>query len=163
MDDVLEVNGRRYRVEIIPDEDHSAPWEECDGHGPVSEWTRRAKLPGELILIEDRGSYRYYDFAEACCIARADGWDAKPYNEGQETRRQQAAKAAWADYEYLREWCNDVWRYVGVVVTAECECCGDFTGDSASLWGVEDSDSEYLEQVAQELIGEIEHNRKAAA
>jgi hypothetical protein len=162
MTDIIECNGRRFQVDIVPDEDHGAPWDECDGHGPVSDWTRRAKMPGELVLVQDRGLYRYYDFAEACRIARADGWDAKPYNTGQETRRQQAAKAARADYEYLRQWCNDVWSYVGVVVTAECPCCENFSGASASLWGFEDSDRDYLREVAEELISEIEHEREAA-
>ena len=81
--ETIEHNGRTYRVEIEPDYDHGAPWEEEDGHGPVSEWTSRAKLPGEVIIAKDRGSYRYYDFAGACRIARRDGWDAKPYNTGQ--------------------------------------------------------------------------------
>lgn len=154
MDTIIH-NGCEYQVTIEPDFDHGAPWEECDGHGIVSEWTRRSKLPGELILSEDRGLYRYYDFAESCKIARKDGWDAKPYNTGQETKRQQAAKAAMSDYEYLRQWCNDQWSYVGVVVTAKCACCDEFTGSDASLWGIESHSGEYLEQVARELIAEI--------
>lgn len=87
-------NGTAYLAEVYPDEHMGAPWDEHDGHGPVSDWTTRSKAPGELVLNEDRGSYRYYDFQEACRIARRDGWDAKPYNTGQETKRQQAAKAA---------------------------------------------------------------------
>lgn len=65
-----------------------------DGHGPVTAWTTRSKHPGELVINKDRGRARYYDFAEACRIARRDGWDAEPYNAGTETKRQQAAKAA---------------------------------------------------------------------
>lgn len=70
------IDGRTYRVRISVqfDEDHGAPWEEHDGHGPVSEWTTRDKRPGERVLVSDRGSKRYYDVQEANRIAKADGW-----------------------------------------------------------------------------------------
>lgn len=64
---------------IVRDEHMGAPWEEHDGHGPVSEWTDRAKRPGERVLNEDRGSKRYYDFQEAVKIARRDGWGWIPH------------------------------------------------------------------------------------
>ncbi len=159
----IGLNGRAYRVEIETDYDHGAPWEEEDGHGPVSDWTRRDKLPGEVCIAEDRGSKRFYDFAEACKIARRDGWDAKPYNTGQETKRQQAAKAATADMERLRAWCEGRWGYVGVIVTARCECCDDFTGERASLWGIESDADDYLEEVARELAEELAPDASLAA
>ena len=87
---------------------------EC-GHGPVSEWTTRAKQLGERVLVEDRrGAKRYYDFAEAVRIAKRDGWDAPPLGEG--TKGQRAARAAEADFNRLRGWCNGDWEYVGIVV-----------------------------------------------
>lgn len=72
-------NGATYAAKIVPDEDHGAPWEEEYGHGPVSEWTTRDKLPGELVLNEDRRAKRFYDFQEACKIARAEGWGFMPW------------------------------------------------------------------------------------
>lgn len=60
------------------DNSHGAPWQECDGHGPVSEWTTRDKLPGELVLCSDHGCKHYYDYAEACRAARAEGWGFLP-------------------------------------------------------------------------------------
>lgn len=66
------------RATIEHDSDTGAPWSEHDGHGPVSEWTTRAKRPGELVLCTSRGRKRYYDFAEACRIARRDGWGWMP-------------------------------------------------------------------------------------
>ena len=66
------------RATIEHDSGHGAPWEECDGHGPVSDWTTRAKRPGELVLCSDGSHKRYYDFAEACRIARRDGWGYMP-------------------------------------------------------------------------------------
>lgn len=147
----LELHGLTFRVTTERDTDHGAPWEECDGHGPVSDWTSRDKLPGELVLNVDGHQRRYYDYAEACRIARRDGWDAPPYKTG--TTRQRAARAARADFEYLRRWCANDWAYVGVIVELlddEGEAI-----DSASLWGVEDFDEGYIGEVAQRMAEEL--------
>ncbi|WP_239482854.1 hypothetical protein [Paraburkholderia sp. C35] len=70
------IDGRTYRVRInVQDDiDHGAPWEEHDGHGPVSDWTTRDKRPGERVLSSDRGIKRFYDVQEANRIAEQDGW-----------------------------------------------------------------------------------------
>lgn len=72
-------DGGHATAELIHDEDSGPPWELSDGHGPVSDWTTRNKSPGELVLHEDRGRYRYYDFAEAVAIAKRDGWGYLPH------------------------------------------------------------------------------------
>lgn len=79
IDQTATAHGFTLTAQIEHDSYHGAPWEECDGHGPVSEWTTRAKLPGELVLASDRQSKRYYDFADACRIARRDGWGFMPH------------------------------------------------------------------------------------
>ena len=78
--DSIEAQYGPYTVTAIieHDSDTGAPWQEDCGHGPVSDWTTRAKLPGELVLSTDRGLKRYYDFAQACRIARRDGWGWMP-------------------------------------------------------------------------------------
>lgn len=143
-----------FRVQFEHDDIHGAPWEECDGHGVVSDWEHRDKRPGELILNTDRGAKRFYDFAETCKKALAEGWDAHPYNtDGKETKRQQAAKAARADYEYLRAWCNDEWHYVIIIVTL-LDDEGNETEVSDSLGGVETLNDHHHEQarlIADEL------------
>ena len=70
------------------------------------------------------------------------------------TPREYAARAARADYEYLRKWCNDEWSYVGVVVRRAdaCPCCGE----TESLWGVESNAGDYLREVAEELAEQLE-------
>ena len=50
IDDTIERDGFTLRARIEHDSDTGAPWEEHDGHGPVSDWEVRDKLPGELIL-----------------------------------------------------------------------------------------------------------------
>lgn len=142
-----------FRVRFEYDTDHGAPWEMFDGHGVVSDWEHREKRAGELVLCSDRGAKRFYDFAESCRKALAEGWDAHPYNEGQETKRQQAAKAARADYEYLRAWCNDEWHFVGVIVTL-LDDEGNETEVSDTIWGIETLNDHHHEQarlIADEL------------
>lgn len=64
----------RFRVNVQFDEGMGPPWEEHDGHGPVSEWTTRDKKPGERVLATDGSHKRYYDLAEANRIAKRDCW-----------------------------------------------------------------------------------------
>lgn len=131
-------DGRQARIDVIADESMGPPWEEHDGHGIVSEWTRRSKGPGELVLASDRGSFRYYDYAESVKIARRDGWGA----EGR-TAKEKAANATMQDFERLRAWCADQWQWIGVTVEI---------GDARdSLWGIE-SDSDYWREVAADLV-----------
>lgn len=60
--------------------------------------------------------------------------------------RAYAAAAVMSDYRRLKDWCNDEWGYVGVVVT-DTE-----TGETESLWGIESDAGEYLAEVAAELV-----------
>lgn len=143
-----ERDGFTLTARIEPDPYMGPPWQEHDGHGPVSDWTRRAKAPGELVLCSDRGSHCYYDYAGACEIALRDGWGA-PGASG--TPRQRAAMAARADYERLRDWCEDRWHWVGVVV--EASRAGVKLGH-ASLWGIESDAGDYLADVAAGLADE---------
>lgn len=150
-------DGASYAVSVVRDMHSGAPWDEEDGHGPVTGWETRAKLPGEMVLCSDRHAKRFYDFAEACRIARRDGWDAEPYcTDGTETPRAKAAKAALADFNRLRRWCSEDWYYVGVIVSPLCSCCGTpDEGRSASLWGIESDCGDYLKEVARNLISEV--------
>lgn len=162
--DVIRAKGRTFVIAVVPDSDMGPPWEEHDGHGPVSDWTSRDKEPGELILNQERGSRRFYDFAAACDIARRDGWNAEPLNVPGETPRQRAAKAARADFERLRAWCNDSWQWVGVCLFElprdGVERSASHVADSApfgilahwALWGIESDSPDYHAEVARELL-----------
>ncbi|WP_052007096.1 hypothetical protein [Burkholderia paludis] len=72
--EVIEKEGYVFKVFLRDDCDNGEPWKNFDGHGPVSEWTRRDKRPGERILNTDSGSKRFYDVQEANKIAKRDGW-----------------------------------------------------------------------------------------
>jgi len=158
MNDVYRTETRdhgamTFRIEWVHDTDAGAPWDREDGHGPVSGWTSDPKAPGQMVLCSDRRMHRYYDFAEAVKIAHRDGWDTKPYCTRKPGERAHAA--AMADYNYLRQWCDQQWHYCGIVVTLL-----DADGEpdvNASLWGIEDGLSDmadYHEEVIGELINE---------
>lgn len=161
-----DASGKRMTlvVAVCDDHDHGTPWENEDGHGPVSEWTSRAKRAGELVLAEGRrdGTKRYYDFAAACREARRDGWGSEPFNIEGETPRQKAARAVMADYNRLRDWCRDEWRYIGVALfllddgtkcdpeaIANAEPFGE--RQSVALWGIESDAGEYYREVVEQL------------
>ena len=150
------VDGFEIEARIEFDEDAGSPWENSDCHGPVSEWTSRGKRPGERILATDGygRNFRYYDFAEAIGIAKRDGWDAAPYG-GKKGER--ANRAAEADYQALKAWCNDQWRYVGIVLSVSCKGVV-LDRYAASLWGNDmnypGSDNSHLTEVANELLSE---------
>ena len=147
----IERDGRRFAWWLEHDSGYGTPWDNDDGHGPVSEWTRRDKRPGEMVLACDRHSRRFYDFAEAVRIAKADGWDAPPYGHG--SAGQRAHRAAMADFRRLRDWCNDRWNYVGVCVQeVEDESA---VGPVESLWGIESDADDYLRETAEELVAKL--------
>jgi hypothetical protein len=155
--DIFEHKGRKYRVRFEHDDSHGAPWEECDGHGVVSDWTTRDKAPGERVLASDRSSKRYYDVCETAKIAKKDGWGlgndelAKLAQSlgRMPTKKEIVARAVDNDFEYMRAWCNGEWHYCGVVVS-HCE-----SDETESLWGIEDNEYDYLAEVARELADEI--------
>ena len=142
------------------DQDASPPWEECDVHGPVSDWVRRDKRSGERVLCTDRWSKRYYDFAEAMRIAKRDGWGLNPDALAKltaklshaPTKGQITEAAVEADFKRLKDWCDDKWHYIGVIVTLY-----DAEGkeqDNRSLWRVEDH-GDYYQTIASELADEL--------
>jgi hypothetical protein len=150
----IEIDGTQFNVYVFPDDCHYAPWEECDGHGPVSEWTSRAKKPGEIELYYDNGWRYYYDFQEACRIARRDGWGCSFPDETM-TKRQIAARAARDDYDRLRHWCNGDWGYVNVQVCL-CDDDGDeVDGESEIMGGFESDDKDSINNIASQLAQEI--------
>lgn len=55
----ITVDDMKFAVYFELDNDCTPPWERCDGHGPVSEYTNRKKAPGEMILYND-GRYNLY-------------------------------------------------------------------------------------------------------
>lgn len=179
-DSTFTRSGLTFRFNTEHDTDAEAPWDREDGHGPVSDQryhpfgmgSNPPKAPGERILYWDRGYFRAYDWAEAMKIAKRDGWGLGADDIAKLAHRlgrvptngDIAAEAVHRDFERLRRWCGDQWRYVGVIVTLMVEDDDgelvDYDGPLRakfmdSLWGVEDDEAEYLEETAHELADGI--------
>lgn len=148
----FELNGHLFIASYDQDDLMRAPWENEDGHGPVSDWTGASKSPGEMILCGTRvGSRRYYDFQEAVKMARREGWNCAPYVW--KTKGEQAHHAALADFDYLRRWCAGDWTYMVVAVTPIDADGEPIAEDTMYLGGVA-GDTAYLESVAMDLASE---------
>lgn len=152
--------GRKFVAELHHDGDMGAPWDEHDGHGVVSDWTRRDKMPGEMLLHSDgRFLRRYYDFAGAMRLAKRDGWGIGPEALAALTAKLGRAPkpgevrvaAVMADFEHLRRWCNDLWHWCSVVVRL---ADGDST-DTESVGGIESDVGDYLRETAEELASAV--------
>lgn len=150
-----------FQVEIEHDIACGAPWEEHDGHGPVSVWTTRKKKPGEWVMSQDHHHRRYYDFEEAMRIAKRDGWgvseeEIKAFelkHGSKPTKAQVAEMAVRQDFEYLSGWSNDEWSWQFVKVTL-LDPEGNPTNVNAVLGGVESLDNQPYE-TAMELAEDI--------
>jgi hypothetical protein len=151
--------GFTIKATVYCDDCSDPPWERDCGHGPVSDWTKRDKKPGERVLIEDRhGNKRFYDVQEAMKIALADGWGTSSGQLPSESKRQYAARAVEWDFHILKAWCDDEWYYCGVAVTISKNGVQLMQQYDHALWGIEanypDSDNSYLLEVADEQVGE---------
>lgn len=155
--ETAEAENFTVRLLVHPDDTADSPWLSEDGHGPVSDWRRpHTKAPGERVLSDGRHWVRFYDFAEACRIARRDGWGVAGGRQPGETERAYAARAAEADFQRLRGWCEERWSYVGVSVTVEADYGGELVTEyECALWGIESDAGEYIaEEVAPDLLAQ---------
>lgn len=138
----FSVEGVQFRADLIPDDCMPEPWKDSDCYGEVSKWVHREKRPCERILAQDSGCKRFYDHAASVRKFVRQGYTAE-----------EAHEIALADFKRLRDWCNDRWFYVGVVVTLLDDFGDEISDCSDSLWGIESDCSEYHREVASELAG----------
>jgi hypothetical protein len=131
--------GLRFRVHIEQDDDHEAPWECEDGHGPVRHVrSRDDKRAGERIMPSHTDGYWLYDWQEASKLAKRDGWGGDD--------------PVQADFDRLRGWLNGDWQYIGVCVALIDEHDRPITDKyEHALWGIESDCDSYLKEVALEL------------
>jgi len=158
--DVLDSEGRKFRIEHHYDTEYpNYPWESLYdfAHGPVSDWTKRAKRPGEWVLSADKHGYkRYYDFAQAMKIARADDWESIRHSYPAKLRGKQYEAAVTLDYERMRDWCNDKWHYMGITVTPLTEDGDELRSKEQGTWGIEsDSDPAWIQEIEENLLRDV--------
>lgn len=157
--------GHVITVEWDRDQDMGVPWKEHDGHGIVSDWTRRDKYPGERLLHQedrDYGSKRYYDVEATMKLAKKDGWGLTAEDETKlaeklghkPTKKEIVAEAVDRDFEFLRAWCSDEWEWKCRLVTIKGFSYRD------SLCGIEGTDEtvrEYTIEAIQQAIKWLDH------
>ena len=155
MEDIIEVSGLRFAVTFDFDYDTGPPWDWSDGHGPVRIGRNHAdgqtdKRPGERPLNRPgwHENQYYYDWAEACKLARKDWWNAAPYDAPNRVHR-----AVQADFDYLSAWVNGDWQYV-VVGICQVDDDGNEIGDWNYLGGVE-TYRDYHHEMAREMAEEM--------
>ena len=142
--DTIEIDGLTFGVTLEPDTDAGFPWDNMSTFGTVTHWERRDKAPGERILLLGRSGARFYNFAGAVAQARREGYTGPA-----------AVEAVEQEFNYFRAWCNDQWRYVGVVVTL-LDVEGNPTDESDVLWGVDD-DGDSAKTCAHDLALGLAH------
>ena len=153
-------NGADYTARVYVDDSQDHPWDHEDGHGPVRyvrlhhgiEYSG-AKRPGERVLHQDGATFWFYDWQAACKLARADGWNAEPYDAPGRIER-----AVLADFRRLGAYLREEWIYVGVSVTPEDEP----ETYARALWGIESDAEDYIREVADEIADEIHAEAIAA-
>ena len=112
------------------------------------------------MLCHDGMMRRHYDFAEAMKIAKRDRWGLNDAELAKLTAKlgrtptpgEIRESAVEHDFQYLKDWCDDKWHYIGVIVTlydAEGE-----EQDDRSLWRVEDHGDHY-QTIASGLADEL--------
>lgn len=169
----FDLAGFRFRLDIAPDSDTSAPWDHEDGHGNVRAascyYGRPYKKPGERLLWHERGEYLFYDWQGAMQKARRDRWGlADEYRAklaarlGREpTAGEVCAESVARDFEHLRRWCAGDWYWVCLRVAlldVEGEPVDDYT---EYLGGVESDAEDYAKECARDLAAQIVAQVKA--
>lgn len=163
--DTFQHRGITFLVTLEDDDCHAPPWVENDGHGEVTGWQRADYMNpprGYWRLNWDRGSERLYNWRESLAIAKRDSWGLAPdayaglaKRLGREpTGRDIRKEAVRRDFEYLRAWCNDDWRYIGVIVEALGQPAGEVIASDA-IWGVPSCDEDHIEALARDMAEDI--------
>lgn len=156
--DTFTREGITFRVKMDHDYDMGPPWEEGDDSDLVSDWTTRPKAPGERVLNRDRGSYRYYNFAEAVKRYTEQGRD--PYAKGwrsdlgeDATLGQVAARIAELNFIHYDHWCRDLWQWM--VLSVEMLTKDGGTVGSEHLGGVSSEDHATITEEAWDMAGQL--------
>ena len=138
--ETLHIRGYDVRVRIEYDADGGLPWKNCDGMGVIRETRdQRNKHAGERPF----GSCYMFDVRATTIEAKRDCWGVGAEAEAElakklgrtPTAAQITAEAVERQYQYLRDWANDMWQYHGYVVTLMDGT--EESGHEDSCWGFE--------------------------
>jgi len=122
--DTVTYQGRTIRIKWEYDQFGGTPWD-FSGSEFVSDWVGRDKRPGEVVICNDRGSKRFYDFADSVAQLKKDGISGTD-----------ADRIAKSEAERFRDWCNDQWYFMTASVSVDgleyTDCLGAIESDCAA-------------------------------
>jgi hypothetical protein len=122
--DTVTYQGRTIRIKWEYDQFGGTPWD-FYGSEFVSDWVSRYKRPGEVIICNDRGSKRFYDFADSVAGLKKDGISGTD-----------ADRIAKSHVERFRDWCSDEWYFMTASVSVDgleyTDCLGAIESDCAA-------------------------------
>jgi hypothetical protein len=167
--DFFEHANCTIQVDWEDDCDMGPPWKEHDGHGVVvefhqrdSDYTVESEQDSPLRRLSPWGFGEddwYYDFPASLDLARRDRWglsdeatEALALKLGRSPTDDEITEAAvQADYEHMRAWYHDEWRWMEVTVlvdarTSEGNC---FLKCLTAISGI---DSTYAGELLEELV-----------
>jgi len=134
--DTVTYQGRTIRIEWEYDQFVYTPWY-FSGSEFVSDWVSRDKRLGEVAICNDRGSKRFYNFADSVAQLKKD-----------EISGTDADRIAKSEVERFRNWCSDQWYYMTASVSVDgleyTDCLGAI-------------ESDYAEDVINDLLAEAKH------
>ena len=149
-----KINGYNFIIVNELDDD-IAPWGYCDNEADlITDWTRRDKKPGEMVLCKDHGHSRFFDYQKACKFALKEQWGSRD-SLPTDTKKQIASKAALNLFNYWRSWFYDEWTYRYVEITLINPDTNQETDFIESCGGIEDLndyDQDWIKENAAVLI-----------
>ena len=162
--EIFTHRGVRFRLLLNDDDIGRKPWDD-DEHALVSLRFKRDKRPYEIVLSTGRDHNLFFNMRRATIVAFVELWGLSQSDRlkaaawfrtkpDRLTRRQVAAYAAQAYFEFLRRWCRDEWRYIALVIE-RLDDEGEAVATSSGLWGIESDAIDYIREVAREQADEL--------
>ncbi len=148
------INGYEFKI-INELDDEFTPWEFCDNEADlITDWTRRDKKPGEMVLCKDHGYNRFFDYQKACKFALKEQWGSRN-SLPTDTKKQIASKAALNLFNYWRSWCHDEWayRYISItLIDPDTNLETDFMDSCGCIEDLNNYDQDWINENADVLI-----------
>lgn len=172
--ELFRYRGRWFLFEIKRDEHMGEPWVVHDGHGVIHIGPPHPHNgDNDYTLL---GCGYWWDTKASYARAVEEGWGvgdtelkAMAQTLGRAPTPQEITeRACELDLERMRDWINDVWWWVGVVVTLvvkhqDAEDGYFKTKYRESLWGIEADAGSYFAEVAKELAEQLIESKGARA
>ena len=179
--DSFEHSNCTIQVHWSDDTDMGPPWKEHDGHGVVevvhqrdSDYTPESEQNSPFQRLSPWGFNAndwYYNFPASLDLARKEYWGLAPdaldklqFERGRSLTDDEITEAAvQADFEHLRAWCHDEWRWMvaDVIVNVRSREGSCFLKVVSCLGGIESTGAaDELEELLAPARDWIDENQE---